>query len=814
MDWKFMIYKWITLWSKELRFSLYALPGTLFIVLFLTVSGCLLWLIPGEYNIPEAGYSSLASFFLRTPFLFLFLIPALSMRTFSEEKRQHTLLLLKSRPVRLNTILSAKITALIFVVLIAIIPTFIYVLCLYFYSNPVGNTDLGAIAASYVGLLFLASAFISIAVFASGITSNQVVALILGLAFSAFFYFGFDLAASLFSSVKTQMFLRDLGFLSHYRSVQRGLIETRDLAYFLAIGSLFYLLTLKLLGESFRSKTMKTGGALFLLFLLFSFGFNFRFDWTKDKRYTLSPVIPSLLKNIDNQVNIEIYLAGSLNSGFKHLQQSLDNLLNDIHSLSGGKIRYQTVNPYQKGSDFIRGLEEKGMKGIAINERFPDGKMSRHILFPYLLVQYGEKEIPVSLLVNQPRKSGVENLNTSIENLEYSLAYAFQELFRTESRKLLFLEGHGELTEDYLHDILDYLSSGYTIDRGIISGNPSELDVYDAVIVAGPRFPFPETDKFVLDQYLMQGGRLLWFVNGVEVYSYDELAIKGETISRANNLNLDDLFFTYGLRINPVLLQDTQSLNIPVAVKDSIGNTDFVEKPWYYSVLLSPNNQSAITKGLPWVKIEFASTISLIEANIRLNRKEILLTSSSQARSVAVPVRISLNETDRRMDKDYFNESQLPVAVMISGTFQSVFRNRTLSFSKNHTFRKESQPARMIVVASEELISNELIRTDKGIEPLPLGYDRYSQTQFGNKELILNMVNFLTDNEGLSVLRNKSLQLRLLDRQRLQQNRTGLIFWNVVLPPALLLTFFGIISIIRIKKYKLNLYSSGHTKKK
>jgi ABC-2 type transport system permease protein len=606
----------------------------------------------------------------------------------------------------------------------------------------------------------------------------------------------------LFSPGKIQASIRYGSFLLHYRSLQRGLIETRDLFYFLSVGSLFYTLTLKSLGESFLSGTIKTAEVFFLLFLLLSFGFNFRSDWTKDKKYTLSPIIPSLLKNAGSPVNIEIYLAGNLNPGFKWLQESTLHLLDDIQSLSAGKIDYKTMNPYRRGDDFIRKLNEKGMRGISVNERSPEGEISQNILFPYLLIHYEDREIPVSLLVNQPGKSGAENLNASIENLEYALAQALQELFRTESRKLLFLEGHGEFTEDYLHDMLDYLSSGYTIDRGIISGNPDELNAYDLVVAAGPQSPFPEQDKFVLDQYLMQGGRLLWFVNGARIYSYDELAQKGETISKANDLNLDDMFFTYGLRINPVLLQDVQSLFIPVAVKDSSGNTDFMEKPWYYSALLSPNNQSEITKGLSPVKTEFASTISLVENNTGLNRKEILLASSTQAHSVTVPAKVSLSETDRKPDKNYFNESHLPVAVMISGQFQSVFQNRTLPFTKKTVFKKESQPTRMIVVASEEIISNEIIQTEKGIERLPLGYDRYSGIQFGNKEFILNMVNFLTDNDGISRLKNKSLQLRLLNKQKIKQNPIGLIGWNIVLPPALILAFFGILSTIRLRKYK------------
>jgi ABC-2 type transport system permease protein len=202
-------------------------------LLFLLISGCMLWLIPGSYNIPDNGYASLSSFFTLAPVLLLFLIPALSMRSFAEENRMHTLTLLRSRPVTLQAILSAKITALFITVAITLLPTLLYIIVIYFYGSPVGNIDLGAVAASYTGLLFLVPAFICLCVFASSLTSNQVIALITGMSLCVFFYFGFELTG-----------LEKLGFLSHYKSVQRGLIESRDLAYFLAISCLFYLLTL------------------------------------------------------------------------------------------------------------------------------------------------------------------------------------------------------------------------------------------------------------------------------------------------------------------------------------------------------------------------------------------------------------------------------------------------------------------------------------------------------------------------------------------------------------------------------------------
>jgi ABC-2 type transport system permease protein len=740
-------------------------------LIFLIISGCLLWVIPGAYNIPENGYASLSSFFSIAPILLLFLIPALSMRSFSEEKRMHTLTVLKSRPVSMQTVLFAKIAALFITALITLLPTLIYIICIYRYGNPVGNIDLGAVAASYAGLLFLILAFICLSVFASYITSNQVIALITGMALCVFFYFGFDLIG-----------LDSLSFSFHYKSVQRGLIESRDLFYFLLISVL----------SCYAVKKQGVVVGIFFLFCLSGLIFNFRFDWTKDKRYTIHPVSKELLKKLDAPLNIEVYLTGNLNPGFTRLQESTLNLLSDFNKFSSQKIEYETVDPYRQGKDFMAQLNEEGIKGVSVNERNSAGQITQNIIFPYALVKQKDLRVPVPLLVNQMGRSGEENLNLSREMLEYQLIHAIRLVTQKESKKIVFLEGHGELPEKAVSEITDYLSYEFTIDRGILSGRPGELDNYDLVIVAGPQLPFSEADKFVLDQYLMQGGRLLWFVNGVKLHSYEELAQQGETLCLSNDLNLSDLFFTYGIRIHPAVLQDVQSLPIPVVSGDE-SNTDYISKPWYYSALLTPNSAFEITKGLSWVKAGFAGVLSVLKnpSGQEESFSEVLLSSSQQAHTVAVPAMISLTETDRKPDKNYFNESHLPVAVLLHPPFTSGFKNRNSFFAPaGYPFLSESnRQARMIVVASEDMIAN------------PLGYDSYSQTQFANKEFILNCADYLTDNAGISALKNKSLQIQLLDKQKLQQDRNQLLFVNVILPPLVLLVLFTVLSIARKRKY-------------
>ncbi|GHT79284.1 hypothetical protein AGMMS50262_22790 [Bacteroidia bacterium] len=771
-----------TLLLKELRQNLYSLSGIVFMLLFLLLSGLLLWFFPGNYNLIENGYASLSAFFSLAPILLLFLIPALSMRSLAEEKRTHTLTLLLSRPVSVRAILYSKITALFLTVGVTLLPTIIYVITLYHYGNPIGNVDLGAVGASYIGLLCLSLAFIQLSVFASSLTSNQVISLIISMLLCAFFYYGWDLLS-----------LEKMSFLYHYRSVQQGLIESRDLCYFLAISVVFFFLTWLIISyrkRNFRTEFRTLYKDTWIIFILLGLIFNARLDWTKDQRYTLHPVSKNLLKTLENPLNVEIYLTGNLNPGFARLQEATVNILNNLNDPASQKIDYQLIDPYKQGKDFVENLNKEGIYGISVNEKLPNGRLTQNIIFPYALLKQGENQTVVPLLVNQPGRSGEENLNLSVEMLEYRFVHAIQQITQQTAKRIVFLEGHDELPETAVSELTDELSYEYTIDRGTLSGRTGELDGYDLVIIAGAQLSFSEQDKFVLDQYLMNGGNLLWLINGVQIHSLNELAQTGETMSRPNSLNLDDLFFRYGFRINPVILQDLQSLNIPIPQKNEAGQTEYVAKPWYYSALLTPNNRSEITKGLSFVKTGFCSTISLV-GEAGYSKKEILLSSSPYAHLVSAPALVSLEETGRQPDKNYFNEANLPAAVLIQSPFTSAFRNRMFDFfPAGYTVLSESvRPAKLIAVASETIATN------------PLGYDAYSQTTFANKEFLLNAVRFLTDTTGIFALKDKSLQMQLLNKLQMQQNQQVIIFINVILPPIVLLIAFVVWGIMRKRKY-------------
>ncbi|MDH8701385.1 ABC-2 type transport system permease protein [Dysgonomonadaceae bacterium PH5-43] len=773
MDWKFMYNRFVTLLSKELRMHLYSLTGVIFMLLFLIVSGCLLWVVPGAYNIIDAGYSTMSPFFAIAPILLLFLIPALSMRSIAEEKKMQTILLLRSRPVSFNVVVLSKMAAIFIVSLLTLLPSVIYVLFIYYNGSPMGNLDVGAVVASYIGLLFLIIAFISLSVFASSLTSNQVVALILGMLLCAFFFYGFELLS-----------LENFGILYYYNSIQRGLIEVSGLLYFSFIAILFYVLTIKVLGEKIGLKRFVV--IIVSLCLVVGLTYNISVDLTKDNRYSLDKVTKEVYNNTDSPIEIEVYLSGSLNSGFKRLQESVLFLLSNLDKRTSASVVYSVVDPYKRGKDFIENLNKEGVAGVAVNEKLSNGRISQNIIYPYALLKYKEESIIIPLLVNQSGYSGEENLNSSIEMLEYKFTYSVDLLSRNETKKIAILDGHSELSNNAISEALNLLSYEYEISRVVINDNPESLNDYDLVIMAGSRTAFSEEHKFVLDQYLMQGGKLLCFINGVKLYAYQDLIEKGETTSMMNDLNINDILFNYGIRINPVILKDANCLNIPLPTETESGEIEYVSRAWYYSPLLVPNNNSEITKGLSFVKTSFASTISLVgDSN---NNKTVLLSSSSKANEVSVPAIVSLQEADFDINATNFNKANLPVAVLLEAPFTSAFTNRTQYYKDNYEFKERSDSGKMIVVASEEVIMN------------PLGYDRYSQTQFANQDFILNVVDYLTDSKGLSSLKNKSLGMQLLDKKKLSQNRNNIIFYNVVLPPLLILILSAVMMFRRKRK--------------
>lgn len=533
---------------------------------------------------------------------------------------------------------------------------------------------------------------------------------------------------------------------------------------------------------------------------------HFRIDLTEDQRYTLSPQTKKILSNLDKEVLITVYLDGDMPIGFKKLRRTTEQYLDEFRVVSHRKVSYRFVNPSGGNNEAARQkvydqLIDKGLIPVNVLAGDSEGGKSQKMVFPSMTINCNKVELPVNFLKNDPSVSADMNLIHSAEGLEYEIVQAIATATYDSVRKVAFIEGHGELDELQVADATMELAKYFTVDRGSINGAPGILDSYSAVIIAKPEKEFNEKDKFVLDQYLMNGGRILWLAEEVRVNS-DSL-VNGGTVAFYQPLNFEDQLFRYGVRINPVLLQDQNSLLVPVRMMNGGSRTQYVPAPWIYDPFLKPSPTSPVTRNLVEVKSEFVNSIDTVgrDGNIR---KTILLTTGNASRVVAPPRFISLSEVTNPPSEAEFNLKYLPAAVLLEGSFQSAFKNRITSEytgGKDIKVLEESKPTRMIVVADGDVIKNDVRYSNGQAIPLSLGLDRYTQQTFGNKEFIVNCVNYLVDDNNLLVLRDREIKPRLLDSARIKNGR---IFWQVIntlLPLALIIIAGFSVNIIRRKRF-------------
>ena len=510
-----------------------------------------------------------------------------------------------------------------------------------------------------------------------------------------------------------------------------------------------------------------------------------RWDMTDDKRYTISQPTKELLRSLDSPLTVTVLLEGELNAGFTRLQKAASELLSEFSIYTTERIDSRPL-----GASLVQGLDP-----IVIHERTHKGKMAQTTVYPYAIVEYKGKKRVVNLLQNQRGLSGEENLNNSIENLEYSMVEAIRGLAQTKVEKVVFLEGHGELEEHDVYDLTQLLAQYYQVDRGCLGNEAGVLDGYAAVIIADPQLPFSEEDKYILDQYIMQGGRVLWVVNGVK-FSSDFLASQGATPIVALDLDINDMLFRYGVRIRHGLVQDLQCLPVPVDVSTNPQQPNWQPMPWTYAPLLLTSQQSPITRNIAQLTATMASAVELVGGEDGI-RKEVLLATSSASKLTAVPAQVNLSMGVD--DEQSYQYAYIPVAVSLEGEFSSLYAHLGApeSIVASAPVRKVSVPTRQIVVAAGSAIRNEWQQN----QPLPLGYDRYTKTQFGNRDFMLNAVLYLTDNEGWLQLRQKEITLRLLNDKRAQTARIQAQVMSMVIPLAILGLLGGVIVLMKKRKY-------------
>jgi ABC-2 type transport system permease protein len=545
-----------------------------------------------------------------------------------------------------------------------------------------------------------------------------------------------------------------------------------------------------------------------ILFVSASSFFRLRLDLTEDKRFTLSVPTRKVLSNLKNDIYIQIYLDGEIPIPLKRLKRSVGEMLDEFKVASGRKIDYEFINPSgekdtKKREAIYQNLVKKGLIPVDLHAGDAEGGLSEKIIFPGLIVNYNGIEVPVNFL-NNSSSSYEQNILRSIEGLEYELIQTISTLCSDTVNRVAFIEGQDEIPEIETADITMNLARFFTVDRGAIGGKPGILDKYAAVVIAGPEKVFSESDKLVLDQYIMKGGKVLWLIDEVKVNS-DSL-VNGETVGLYRPLNLEDQLFRYGVRINPVIIQDLECASIRIMVMSGGTRQQVVPTPWLYYPLLRPASNNPITRNLNRVEGEFVNYIDTVGLDSKI-KKKILLASSSLSRVISPPVMISLKEADLIPDEKTFNKPNLPVAVLLEGKFPSAFINRVVSNlteDKNLKIITESKDTRMIVISDADIIRNEVSRSGLNQTPLPLGRDKYTGMVYGNSDFLINCLNWLVDKNSIMELRSRELKLRLLNTKVIKVQK---IKWQLVnvAGPIIIVVLGGLIyGYFRKKRYTGN----------
>ena len=544
-----------------------------------------------------------------------------------------------------------------------------------------------------------------------------------------------------------------------------------------------------------------------------------RFDLTSEKRYTLSETTKETLRNLDDHVYFKVYLEGDFPAGFKKLRRETKEMLDEFRAYTKF-IDYEFINPSESSdraeiTESYKLLYQAGLNPTDLTVQNADGSTKQMIIWPGALVSYkNETELAVDLLESQLGQSSEEALNASMQNLEYRLLDAIMKVTRQKKPSIAFIEGHGELTELEVYDITETLQKNYHVTRGEIDGRVDALmersensrgEVrasikFDAIIIAKPTEPFDEKDKFLIDQYIMHGGKVLWLVEPVFA-TMDSLTSQESTIGVENDLNLEDMLFKYGVRLNHNLLLDLNCAALPIRTGQVAGQAQLEFYRWFYFPLVQAASNHPMVRNMNAIKLDFVSSMDATTSEGDVVKTPLLKTSDYTKISGA-PVFITLAMLRQNPDKRMFPAKSQNVAYLLKGTFPSLYANRLASEiveSDVMHFMPESVPTAMIVVADGDIIRNQIDVLSK--RPLPLGYDQYTQNTYGNKAFIENAISYLVDGENLIDIRSREFKIRLLDPAKMVNQRLRWQLVNILVPTGMVILFGIIMALFRKKKY-------------
>lgn len=544
---------------------------------------------------------------------------------------------------------------------------------------------------------------------------------------------------------------------------------------------------------------------------------HYGFDLTEEKRFTLSPSTKRLLRKMDDVAVIDVYMKGTMPAGFQRLTASTLERLQNFKEIAGKNIVFRFSDPFegkteeQKGPIF-QALAKKGINGTNLQVK-DDGGYSERIIFPAALVQYKGKEFPINLLENEHQgMSPMEVLNYSESLLEYKFANAINNLTRPDQPTIGYIMGNEENLGLNTRDALNTLRMLYHLDTldlaNILSIPGPGQGLYETIIINNPKTPFEDKDKFKIDQFIMRGGHVIWLMDGLNA-RMDSMSRESQSfLTSEQPLNLEDMLFNYGVRINANLIEDMDCNPIPVTVGMNGDQPQIELRSWVYFPVLMPTSKHPIVHNLDPVMTMFASSIDTI-ANPDIS-KTVLLASSKYSRVAAHPVRVSLSMMLYKPDNSMFNKPYQPVAVLLEGKFRSVFNNRLrpeflkiLKDSLKIPYKAACDSATsMIVISDGDLIENDYTEKEGTMD---MGYWRYTGNRFANKTFLLNCVEYLTDRSGLLESRSKDVKLRLLDNGRVKSEKTRWQCINIIIPISVVLIFASAYLFSRKRRYEKKL---------
>jgi len=577
--------------------------------------------------------------------------------------------------------------------------------------------------------------------------------------------------------------------------------------------------------KSFKRQVYKELIIVFITIILLNYIASFfftRIDLTAEKRYTLTNTTKNILTNLNDIVYVKVYLDGDLPYGFKRLSNSIKEMLDDFRSYAGDNVQYEFINPAESGDkktqkELYKQLYEKGLTPTNVQEKDDEGKITEKIIFPGAIISYAGHEIAVDFLHNSMNLSPEENLNASIEDIEFTLINAIRKLKNDFGQRIVFIEGHGECNDEEVADFTNALSEYFQVERvrldsqiysltsrTLDSNNKvSVFNKYDLAIIANPDSMFSEFDKYIIDQFIMYGGKVIWLIDAVDA-NMDSLAYSSTVMATIKNLNISDQLFKYGARVNPNLVQDVQCAIIPVNTAIAGTQPKFTPSPWIYFPLLLPNTKHPIGKNVNVVKGQFVSSVDPVGDDSTII-KTVLLTTSQSSRALNAPIQINLGIIKKKINPDFFTKSYIPTALLLEGRFKSIYQNRLAPEMYEHkeiAFKEQSVYTQLAVIGDGDIIRNHIRRLGMKTEILPLGFDRYTGETFGNKEFLMNLISYMLDNKNFTELHSKIVQLRLLDRQAIEENKTLIQIINIILPIIIILAFG--LSLTWYRKHKFS----------